>query len=463
MTRRGLRLLAAAAPVALVLSACGSGDPGGGADGPLVFWTIEDTADRVRAQERLLARFTERTGIETEVVAIAENQLTTVLTSAAASGELPDVIGSISLPIMSRLRTDDLLDTDAAKQIVDGLGADTFAPQSLELTREGDAQLVVPSDGWAQLLFYRKDLFAAAGLRPPTSYDAIRQAAERLDQGDVAGITAATSPADVFTHQTFEHLALANGCGLVGDDGQVALHSPECVGAFQFYTDLITRHSVAGNQDVDTTRATYFAGRSAMVIWSSYLLDELAGLRNDALPTCPQCQADPTFLARNTGVVAALSGPDGGEPTTFGETASFAVFKDAATDDAKKLVEHLMTDGYRDWLAIAPEGKVPVRAGTKDNPRQYVEAWRALDVGVDTKAPLSKFYDEETLRVVQESPRSFSRWGFPQGKAELAGAVAGQLVVPKALAEAVNGGGDAPAAARKASEQAATLARELGE
>ncbi|MFJ6671400.1 ABC transporter substrate-binding protein [Actinosynnema sp. NPDC091369] len=463
MTRRGLRSLAAAVPVALALAACGGGDPGAGADGPLVFWTIEDTADRVRAQERLLAAFTQRTGVETELVAVAENQLTTVLTSAAASGELPDVIGSISLPIMSQLRTDDLLDTDAARQVVDALGVDTFAPQSLELTREGDAQLVVPSDGWAQLLFYRKDLFAQAGLRPPTTYDAIRQAAERLDRGDVAGIAASTTPADVFTHQTFEHLALANGCRLVGDDGQVALHSPECVGAFRFYTDLVARHSPAGNQDVDTTRATYFAGRSAMVVWSSYLLDELAGLRADALPTCPQCQGDPAFLAKNTGVVAALSGPDGGEPTTFGETASFAVLKDADTDNAKKLVEYLMTDGYRDWLAIAPEGKVPVRSGTKDNPQEYAEAWRALDVGVDTKAPLSRFYDAETLRVVQDSPRSFSRWGFAQGKGELAGAVAGQLVVPKALAEVVNGGGDAEAAARKASEQAATIARELGE
>ncbi|MEU4744999.1 hypothetical protein AB0G02_31705, partial [Actinosynnema sp. NPDC023658] len=300
-------------------------------------------------------------------------------------------------------------------------------------------------------------------LQPPTTNDAIRQAAERLEQGDVTGIVASTTPADVFTHQTFEHLALANGCELVGDDGRVALDSPACVAAFRFYADLVTGHSVAGNQDVDTTRATYFAGRAAMVIWSSYLLDELAGLRQDALPTCPQCQADHAFLAHNTGIVAALTGPDGGEPSTFGETASFAVLKDAATDDAKELVRFLMGDGYRDWLAIAPEGKVPVRAGTKDDPQEYAEAWRGLAAGVDTKAPLADFYDAETLRVVQDSPRSFRRWGFTRGKAELAGAVAGQLVVPKALAEVLNGSGDAAAAARSASAQAATIAQELGE
>ena len=72
-----------------------------------------------------------------------------------------------------------------------------------------------------------------------------------------------------------------------------------------------------GNQDADTTRATYFAGDAAMVIWSSFLLDELAGLRSDALPTCAQCKKDPMWLAQNTGILtgyrvqAARSRPPG--------------------------------------------------------------------------------------------------------------------------------------------------------
>ena len=63
---------------------------------------------------------------------------------------------------------------------------------------------------------------------------------------------------------------------------------------------------------------------------------------------------------------------------------------------------------------------------------------------------------------MEESPETFSRWGFTQGKGELAGAVAGQLVVPKALAELISGGGDARAAAEEANEQTATIAEELG-
>ena len=87
-----------------------------------------------------------------------------MLTSAAAANDLPDAIAALSLNGMNQLRTDDLVDPEAAKEIVDGLGADTFFTRTLELTSVDGEQIAVPSDGFANLLFYRKDLFQAAGL-----------------------------------------------------------------------------------------------------------------------------------------------------------------------------------------------------------------------------------------------------------------------------------------------------------
>ena len=34
-----------------------------------------------------------------------------------------------------------------------------------------------------------------------------------------------------------------------------------------------------------------------MTIWSTCVLDEMAGLREDAKPSCPECESDPAFLA----------------------------------------------------------------------------------------------------------------------------------------------------------------------
>src|SRR4030095_2411952 len=207
--------------------------------------------------------------------------------------------------------------------VVDGLGADTFFKRTLELTSVDGEQIAVPSDGFSNLLFYRKDLFQAAGLQEPKTYADIQNAAKQLKKGKTAGIVAATAPADSFTSQTFEWVALANGCQLVDDSGNITLNSPQCQEAFNFYGPMLKQSSVAGNQDADTTRATYFAGDAAMVIWSSFLLDELAGLRKDALPTCDKCKSDPTWLADNSGIVTTLQGPAGAAPAAFGEVVSF--------------------------------------------------------------------------------------------------------------------------------------------
>ena len=55
---------------------------------------------------------------------------------------------------------------------------------------------------------------------PPKTYDDLLKAAQTLnaEDRDDSGITLATAPGDSFTQQTFEDLALANGCQLVDGD-----------------------------------------------------------------------------------------------------------------------------------------------------------------------------------------------------------------------------------------------------
>ncbi len=88
----------------------------------------------------------------------------------------------------------------------------------------------VPSDGWGQLLIYRKDLFDKAGLSAPGSLEDIRRAAQRLNTPGRAGITLAPGR-DTFTAQSFEYVALAAGCQLGDDAGEASLDSPACVQA----------------------------------------------------------------------------------------------------------------------------------------------------------------------------------------------------------------------------------------
>ncbi|MDO3704386.1 extracellular solute-binding protein [Micromonospora sp. C28SCA-DRY-2] len=452
MSAPPMRMLAATLIMTLTgasLLACGDDDSGGDSN-KITVWSLEDVADRVTATKAIIADFTAKTGITVDLVTVNEDQFPSLIASSAAAGELPDVVGSVSLAGVRTLAGNELLHPTANGEVVDSLGRQTFSPRALELTSDDGRQLAVPSDGWGQLLVYRKDLFAAAGLPAPDTYQKITDAARRLHRDGVAGITAATAPGDVFTQQTFEHLALANNCQLTDDSGAVKLDSPECVEAFRFYGDLMRNWSVKGGQDVDTTRATYFAGKAAMLVWSPFILDELAGLRNDARPTCPQCQADPTFLAQNSGFVTGIQGPNGSGPAQYGEISSWAVLDGAAAGPAKSFVSHLLDEAYPRWFGMSPEGRFPVRKGTTAEPEKFLTAWNTSQAGVDAKKPLAEVYGDEVLAGLRRSPDTFQRWGLTQGQGKLVGAILGELPVPKALSDVVAGKSDAAAAAGRA-------------
>lgn len=455
MPKRVTAVLSAALLAATCMTACGD-DSEPAADDQITVWTEENLEDRMAVQKQIIAGFTQQTGIKVDLVGVAEDQFSQVITSAAAAGELPDVIGALPLASVRELEANDLLDTETAGKIVDRLGRDTFSPRALELDSSDGKLLAVPSDGWAQLILYRKDLFERAGLRPPDTYEALQAAAAKLNTGGIAGITLAVAPKDAFTAQSFEHIALANGCQLVDDAGNVTLDSPPCVRAFEFYAGLAKNHSVKGMQDVDSTRATYFSGKAAMTIWSSFVLDELAGLRKDALPSCPECREDPEWLAKNTGVVTALKGPDGSAPAQYGEIVSWAIMRDSATDPATTFVSYMMNEGYERWIGMAPEGKFPTREG-------FADTWNRLPAGVDTKKPLADVYPAEVLDALRTSPDTFGRWGIPQGQGKLVGATMGELPVPTALSALVNGSLTAQAAATQAKTEVETIKRGIRE
>ncbi|MFG6402121.1 MULTISPECIES: ABC transporter substrate-binding protein [unclassified Microbacterium] len=455
-----LTMTAVCAAAVLALAGCTSSGGDDSSDEGITFWLQEDLPDRVAATQAIVDSFTTETGIPVEVVSVAEDQFAQLITSSAAAGDLPDVIGGISLPQVRTLSANELVDADAVGAVIDNLDPSTFSERALELTSDGDTHLAVPSESWTQMLLYRTDLFEAAGLAAPDTYEAVLEAAETLNSSDVAGFVGATAPGDAFTEQTFEQIALGNDCELVNEAGDVELDSDQCVAAFEFYGDLTQNYSVPGAQDVDSTRATYFAGDAAMVIWSSFILDELAGLREDAKPSCAECAADPAFLANNTGVVTAIEGPDADGPAQFGEITSWTITDGANADASQAFIEYMMGTGYEDWIGIAPEGKVPVRTGTPDEPTLYSDAWATLPAGVDTKAPLSDFYAPEVLEAVAAGPQDIARWGITQGQGNLLGALQGELPVSTAVND-VSQGGDPAAAAATAAETVKSVAESL--
>ena len=185
-----------------------------------------------------------------------------------------------------------------------------------------------------------------------------------------------------------------------------------------------------------------------MMFWSPFVLDAMAGLSDDAKPSCPQCRRDPTFLARNSGLVGPLSSGRGA-PAQYGSISSWGVFRGADVDPSRRFVEYMLSDGYVRWLALSPQGKFPVRSGDATDPERYYTAWKRLQSGVERKAPLGRFYSDDAIASIGEGVQAFRRWGFGHGQAALAGALRESQPLSRAIAAAVEGKTTAAGAAAR--------------
>jgi ABC-type glycerol-3-phosphate transport system substrate-binding protein len=446
-----------AAAAVLTLAACGSGGPE--SDGTVTVWTVETQPERLAIQEAAMDAWAEDAGVETDLVPVEEDQVSQLLSAAALSGdEMPDVVNAISPGLVRSFDRDGYLDRAAAAEVVEALGADTFTPEALELTSDGDEVLAVPSDAWPMMVYYRTDLFEEAGLEPPTTYDDLRAAAEELTMRGRHGITLSTDAADPFTQQTLEFLAQGNGCELVDDAGEATLDSPECTETIELYGDLASDFSPEGSQGVESTRSSYFAGQAAMTVWSSFLLDEMAGLREEFTPSCDECADDPGWLAKNTGVVPVVEGPSsGGDAAGYVEFVSWGI-TDGADPETTDFVEYMMSDAYEDWLSMAPEGKVPVRTGTADSPTEYTDAWSELEIGVDSKQTFSDVWPAEVTDTLAAAPESADRWALPQGQGAILGPITSELPLAKAAADLGSGSIDAAQAQTTMQEAVSEIA-----
>ena len=155
---------------------------------------------------------------------------------------------------------------------------------------------------------------------------------------------------------------------LFRSEGFKALDEKKTIEALEFYK-AIAKASPPGDLFWKQSRELYFAGKAAMIIWSPFILDELAGLRDSAPPTITD---DPTSseLASKTGVVTTFSGPSNPDGAAWGDIRYFGITPAAATDAAMDFVQFSMADGHTQPLPEQHHAKGLDKGG-------FANAWRA--------------------------------------------------------------------------------------
>ncbi len=255
--------------------------------------------------------------------------------------------------------------------------------------------------------------------------------------------------------QVLEHVFLANGVTPVDANGFKPLEEKATIEVLEFYK-AISVASPPGELYWKQSRELYFAGKAAMIIWSPFILDELAGLR-DAAPVT--INDDPTTrdLAAATGIVTSFAGPSNPGGAAWADVRYFGITSDADFDAAIQFVEYSMSDGYMQTLSIAPEGKFPVRPGNSGNASAYRDAWAKLPVGVDRKAPLSELYAPEMMAEIVGGLNTAQRWGVSEGQLSLASKILNTKVINRLVREYMDGVRDGAATVAALNEELAKI------
>jgi len=142
-----------------------------------------------------------------------------------------------------------------------------------------DGQLwSIPFQRSAVVLYYNADMFDAAGLEPPTSWQSWADAAQALTVKDGDTTNWGLHFSSDWPYWLFQPLAIGNGQNIFTDDCTVNFDDPAVIEAVQFYIDLSEKYDAmpAGVQASWATDPTDLAsGATAMIAHSS---GSLAGL-----------------------------------------------------------------------------------------------------------------------------------------------------------------------------------------
>lgn len=387
------------------------------------FWTTDNEEDRILAYEAVAARYmAQNPNVEIRIVPIEEAGVTQRIATAQAANRLPDIV-RMGVERVASFAADGILDQEAAMATIAAIGEDDFRAGPLAMVTDPATgnYAAIPYDGWIQAIWYREDVFEAAGLNAPITWDDISAACNTLPGTEnlLYGMTIGTDPGQNYGHQIFEQVAISNNAWPFDADGNVTMNTPEMIEALAFYTGL-QDCSAPGPQYWRGARESYELDQSGMLFYSTYIMDDLVD--GSGLDGGGNVEIAVEDLAGNTGFAPEMVGPNGS--ASYGQLVTLGIMQ-GADPVAQDVVAFFLTEGYQDILALAPFGKVPVL-------KSAVDGWM-------TSSDYFQYYAPETLDQIANGYESMQRWLFrpdyDANQRAVIGDIEGRLLIPTVISQ----------------------------
>ncbi len=320
---------AVAVGVVLALGACAGQGTSGSSEGDgataggtttLTFWHGMTGPDGPAVQQVIDAFNASQDEIKVEAEPMPWDVLYQKVLTSVSTPNGPDIIAMSSSNVPQYAGKGALATTDDFYASSTYMDTSPIADTAIGASVFQGANYGVPFNISTMMLYWNKDLFAAAGLDPevpPATWDEFEAMAEKLtidENGDGKPEQYAIAMADSATIPTYQPLLWNNGGGVVNAEGTTSIvDSPESIEALEYWVSLLRDKKVSpiglAGADADKLFQTEKAAMEIVGPWMTTGFEE-AGIdfglaRPFAGPTGQDTLADVVSLTLNANVTDA--------------------------------------------------------------------------------------------------------------------------------------------------------------
>lgn len=349
MMKRKLGLVAAATAALVVLAGCSATPPADEGGKDITLWVMGgDTPDALR--DYLKTEYASATGgtltIEQQDWSDALSKLTTALPDPENTPDVVEIGNTWSPTFTSVGAFSDITD------LVPELGGDKLLPSFVEIGKVDGANYALPYYFGSRYMFYRKDVWAAAGLEVPTTLSEFSAAAAKLKTDTQSGFYIGGEDWRNGISWIF-----ANGGDLAKKDGDTwksTLSDPKTIAGLEQLQALYADASLAPVTEADSTpwvninnNAAKGAPEAATIIapgWAHWSIGDLAPDPKDDTKTVATWNDDVfgTFV---------LPGVDGGAAPVFAGGSNIAISAASKNQSAsRELMKIIFSADYQKML-----------------------------------------------------------------------------------------------------------------
>lgn len=277
---------------AAALSSCGgSGDSGGNALNVSV-----NNHPWVAFIKEFLPDFEEEHDVKIQMNEFQADQLSTMY-STRLSANATDLDVMMYRPLQEGvqfMRNEWLFDLNGKTEGDGDYDVSDFQEAAMEVVKVEDTLFGIPIVTEREVLFYRKDLFDAAGISAPETMEDLDTAAGALTDpaSGVFGIAMRGQKASAVTQ--FSGFLYSFGGDFMTESGEASINTPEAIAAYTTYGDLLRNHGPEGIESMSTEQINplFQQGKIAMfidaeVFWSELIREGTSTVTEDQLGVAP--------------------------------------------------------------------------------------------------------------------------------------------------------------------------------